>query len=57
MLSYCPLEDETVAPIIQPKIIKNKLDPVGIEETECNYLVIFFILGVLVLAATDSIKK
>ena len=56
MISYCPLEEENVIINHQP-IKQRKVETVGLEETECNYLVIFFILGVLVLAATDSIKN
>lgn len=30
--------------------------PVRAEETECNYVVMFFIVGVIVLALSDNIK-
>jgi len=29
----------------------------GPEESECNYVVMFFIVGVLILAVTDSMQK
>jgi len=56
MIGYCPLEDVTPqvklqpAPLVEPKDL-NK------EDTECNYLVMFFIVGVLVLAVTDNMRK
>lgn len=40
---------------VQKKIVKAQ--PVIDETTECNYVVMFFIVGVLALAAMDSVKK
>jgi hypothetical protein len=37
------------------KVVKPQ--PIVDENTECNYLVMFFIVGVLALAAMDSVKK
>jgi len=34
-----------------------KAQPTIDETTECNYVVMFFIVGVLALAAMDSVKK
>jgi len=34
-----------------------KPQPILDETTECNYLVMFFIVGVIALAAMDSVKK
>ena len=34
-----------------------KAQPIVDENTECNYLVMFFIVGVIALAAMDSVKK
>ena len=34
-----------------------KPQPIVDENTECNYLVMFFIVGVIALAAMDSVKK
>ena len=55
MLSYAPIEDthpkvhvtnkKTSTPV-NNKIMKN--------ETECSYLVMFFIVGTIVLAITDA---
>lgn len=60
MIAYCPL-DETEPPIkkqkavekIQPDEVKSR---VAREETELNYVVMAFIVGVVLLAFTDSIK-
>jgi len=60
MIGYCPLDEEPPVQR-QPRVVSTK--PVhrtvstGPEESECNYLVMFFIVGVLVLAVTDSIQK
>jgi hypothetical protein len=59
MIGFAPLEDE---PRIQRRgnVMKPKASiqrPLSNEDTECNYLVMFFILGVFVLAATDSVSK
>jgi hypothetical protein len=60
-ISYAPFGDEEV-PVEKPPI---KVQPVpkkkrsqqsllGKDDTECNYLVMFFVLGVCLLAITDS---
>lgn len=64
MIGFAPLDDE---PRIQrrEKVLKRDVirpatglgRPLSNEDTECNYLVMFFILGVFVLAATDSVSK
>ena len=65
MIGYCPLEEErTVArtpPHYKPPPPPPK-KPAGSgfldgENTECNYLVLFFILGVFILAGTDAMKR
>ena len=58
MIGYCPLE-ELEPPVRQqqpvvPKKVETKPE-VGLEETECNYVVMAFIVGVLFLAVSDSI--
>ena len=62
MIGFAPLDDE---PRIQrrEKVLRRDDShrttglgrPLSNEDTECNYLVMFFILGVFVLAATDSV--
>ena len=57
MIGYCPLEEEP--PVRQPQVaVDNQPEPrMGFEETECNYIVMAFIAGVLILAITDSMQK
>ena len=60
MISYCPLEDETPPQIKRPAALpaaQPMANQQPSENTECNYLVMFFILGVLGLAITDNIRK
>ena len=43
----------------QPVVTKKpevKSEPAGLEESECNYVVMAFIVGVLFLAVSDSIR-
>ena len=60
MIAYCPLED--LEPPVRPKqpVEESKTEEVkpqiGREETELNYVVMAFIVGVLILAVTDSMK-
>ena len=59
MIGYCPLEEleppiRQQQPVVQPKAESKPL--VGVEETECNYVVMAFIVGVLFLAVSDSIR-
>ena len=61
MIGYCPLDEdyERVPMPPVPRFQPPSQDP-GLlegEDTECNYLVLFFILGVLVLAASDSVRR
>lgn len=53
-LSMCPLEEE--APVRAPprKQEKRAAVPMMEEETECNYLILFFIVGVIILALLDA---
>lgn len=59
MIGYCPLEEEP--PVRHPQRVSRVKSPQrimpGLEECECNYLVMFFIVGVLILAVTDSMQK
>ena len=41
-------------PVVQPNVETKPV--VGLEETECNYVVMAFIAGVLFLAVSDSIR-
>jgi len=62
MIGYCPLdEDYDRAPLPPPARIRIPQEQGGGllegEDTECNYLVLFFILGVMILAVSDAVKK
>lgn len=46
--------EETILRAAPPALIK-KTGPAGSDRTECNYLVMFFVLGVFLLAVMDSI--
>ena len=58
MIAYCPLE-ELEPPVRQPKpVVKSKTEEVkpqiGREETELNYVIMAFIVGVVLLAVSDT---
>ena len=59
MIAYCPLED-LEPPVRQKKIVEEpepQIDSkVGREETEMNYVIMAFIVGVVALAVSDSIR-
>ena len=56
-LSLCPLDnDPPPQPRFRQPLIQNKKKQVGLENTECNYLVMFFVLGVFILVLSDQIK-
>jgi len=60
-ISYAPFGDEEVPvekpPVQVQSIPKKKKRPeqsfLGKDDTECNYLVMFFVIGVCLLAITD----
>jgi len=60
MIAYCPLEE--LEPPARPKspVVEAKTEEVkpqiGREETELNYVIMAFIVGVLVLAVSDTIR-
>lgn len=59
MIGYCPIEEEM--PVHLPPRVRGPPQSYGVEkrreDTETNYVVLFFIAGVLALAAMDSVKK
>jgi hypothetical protein len=62
MIAYYPLEDDVPPPPNVPVpvqvIPENSLSKLfDGETTECNYLVFAFIIGVLLLALTDSMRR
>ena len=64
MIGYSQIDFDDPLPIKrdrqkEPERVKyKKIEPtVSDENTECNFVVMFFIVGVIALAAMDSIKK
>jgi len=60
MIAYCPLE-ELEPPVRQQKsVVKSNTEEVkpqiGREETELNYVIMAFIVGVVLLAVSDTIR-
>jgi len=60
MIAYCPLEDlnppvKQQKPIVELEVEEDK-PTIGREETELNYVVMAFIVGVIALAVSDSIR-
>jgi|MDTD01.2.fsa_nt_gb hypothetical protein len=60
MVSYCPLDIEEDQPErLPPKRVpppKPQVSAARREETECNFVVMFFIVGSIALALSDSVK-
>lgn len=58
MIGYCPLEtyEAPVETPRRPSVPPRPQRPTE-ETTECNYVVMFFIVGVIALAAMDAVKK
>lgn len=60
MIAYCPLEDLEPPVRQQVAVAEPKSEPVkpqvGREETELNYVIMAFIVGVIALAVSDSIR-
>lgn len=59
MIGYCPIEfDEPPVPSKKQRVVDVKKETAVIDDTtECNYVVMFFIVGVIALAAMDAVKK
>ncbi len=53
-LNLCPLDDDPPRRAIRQ--MPRQVRKVSQENTECNYLVMFFILGVFMLVISDQIK-
>ena len=54
-LNICPIDDEPPRRVIRQMPLR-QVKKVSQENTECNYLVMFFILGVFMLVISDQIK-
>jgi hypothetical protein len=57
MIGCCPLEEEPVAIPRPRRVVASQNKPKTAEDTECNYVVMFFIVGVLTLALMDTLEK
>jgi hypothetical protein len=58
MIGYCPIEfEETPPPPVNPVVKRQVVVEEPLATTECNYLVMFFIVGVIALAAMDAVGK
>jgi len=59
MIGYALLDDVIPPPppqeVISPVVTRRRNKKT--EDTECNYLILFFIAGVFALAVSDQIKK
>lgn len=61
MVAYCPLDIEEPEERLPPKRAPPRRRPKpkklrDLEDSECNYVVMFFIVGVVVLALSDNVK-
>lgn len=57
MIGYCPIEEEPITPPAQRRVAVPQKKPMTAEDTECNYVVMFFIVGVLTLALMDTLER
>jgi len=55
VLNFYPLDIDP-PPSSQPVRRQQPIKVVSLENTECNYLVMFFVLGVFMLVISDQIK-
>lgn len=58
-LSYAPFEDEAAPrpPSYSPVARLEKMTAPQQDATECNYLVMFFVIGIFALALSDAVKS
>lgn len=58
-LSYAPFEDIVAPrpPSYIPEYVQPKVSLPEQDATECNWLVMFFVVGVFALALADSMKS
>jgi len=57
-LAYCPIDQQDWDP--QPPVYKRDLPIIqkpAMDDTECNYVVMFFVAGVFLMGLVDSFKK
>ena len=60
-ISYAPFEDVTAPrpPVYDPLRTERlrKVTRPEVDSTECNYLVMFFVIGVFAIALADAMKS
>jgi hypothetical protein len=56
MIGYCPIEEDPIPPPRPKRVVVPQKKPTTVEDTECNYVVMFFIVGVLTLALMDTLE-
>ena len=60
MIAYCPLEDLEPPPQRRPEVAvapKKAQPEKADEDTELNYVILAFIVGEVMLAVSDQMKK
>lgn len=56
-VAYAPFDENGDVPVRPPRVLnKEKLMPVS-DNTECNYIAMFFVAGVFVLGLADAMRK
>jgi hypothetical protein len=54
-VAFAPFEDEAAQKPLAVKAVVNKGLPVS-DNTECNYIVMFFVAGIFLLGIVDSMR-
>ena len=55
-ISYAPFEDSTQTAGPPPRVVRFQEHIPEKDSTECNYLVMFFVVGVFLIALSDAMK-
>ncbi len=56
MIGYCPIEEDPIPPPRPKRVVVPQKKPTTLEDTECNYVVMFFIVGVFTVALMDTLE-
>ena len=57
MIGFAPFGDDEPPPDVRKRVLPTKTERFANERTECNYVVLFFVVGVLALALGDLSKR
>jgi hypothetical protein len=57
MIGFAPFGDDDPPQRVRKRVLPAKTERFANERTECNYIVIFFVVGVLALAMGDAVKR